>query len=64
VSHPSDSMLEIFIAKYVPCLDDSPKDKYLIVVLQSNLYVGAQFELCFKHVIALEDSKVILIEQQ
>jgi hypothetical protein len=58
MSHAWNSMFEMFIAKYMPCMDENLKYANLIAVLQSNLYVGTQFELCFNFSIALENSKL------
>jgi hypothetical protein len=64
MSNPWGSLFEIFMAKYVPCLDYNLKDADLITILQSDLYIGAQNNLCFKFVIALEDNKVFTVDQQ
>jgi hypothetical protein len=32
MSHPWNSMFEIFIAKYVPYLDEIPNDAYLVTI--------------------------------
>jgi len=58
MNNPWSSLFEIFIAKYVPCTDESLKDADLIIVLQSDLKDAARFNLCFKFAITLESTKV------